>query len=288
MLTVAKLHAGHQQYYKDAVARGLDEYYAGTGELPGRWMGRSAERLELAGDLDGDALDAILDGRDPRSGTRLTSSTPRVIGYDATFCAPKSVSLLYALGTTEIAAEVRAAHDVAVDAAFAAYESVAARVRRGHGGSTVVEADGFVAAAYQHRSSRAGDPHLHTHVLISHVGYTTSDGRWTAIDGRQIFPWAKPCGHLYEAALRAELARRLGIEWGPVRNGIADCAAVPRGVINAFSQRRAEIEVHLETRAEARRARRSGRTTPPGVRRIGTPWWRTFSRSGVRGPRNSA
>ncbi len=251
MLTVAKLHAGHQQYYKDAVARGLDEYYAGVGELPGRWMGRGAEMLELSGDLDGDALDAILDGRDPRTGTRLTLRTPKVIGYDATFCAPKSVSLLYALGTPEIAAEVRAAHDAAVDTAFAAYEAITARVRRGHGGSTVVEADGFVAAAYQHRSSRAGDPHLHTHVLISHAGYTTSDGRWTAIDGRLVFPWAKPCGHLYEAALRAELTTRLGVEWGPVRNGIADIAAVPRRVINAFSQRRAEIEAHLEDKGRS-------------------------------------
>lgn len=251
MLTVAKLHAGHQQYYKDAVARGLDEYYAGTGELPGRWMGRGAEVLGLSGELDGEALDAILDGRDPLTGTRLTERTAKVIGYDATFCAPKSVSLLFALGPPETAAEVRAAHDAAVDAAFAAYQEITARVRRGHGGSTVVEADGFVAAAYQHRSSRAGDPHLHTHVLISHVGYTRSDGRWTAVDGRLVFPWAKPCGHLYESALRAELTRRLGIEWGPVRNGIADIAGVPRRVIDAFSQRRAEIEAHLEDKGRS-------------------------------------
>jgi len=256
MLTVARLHAGHQQYYKDAVARGLDEYYAGTGELPGRWMGRGAELLGLTGELDGDALDAILDGRDPRTGTRLTRRTPKVIGYDATFCAPKSVSLLYALGSPDVAAEVRAAHDAAVDAAFAAYETITCRVRRGHAGSTVVKADGFVAAAYQHRSSRAGDPHLHTHVLIAHPGFTASDGRWTSLDGRLLFPWSKPCGHIYEAKLRVELTRRLGIEWGPVRNGIADIAGVPRKVIDAFSRRRAEIEAHLEEhgRSSARAA----------------------------------
>lgn len=208
-------------------------------------MGRGAALLGLSGELDGEALDAILDGRDPRTGTRLTESTPKVIGYDATFCAPKSVSLLYALGSPEIAAEVRAAHDAAVDAAFAAFETITCRVRRGHAGATVVEADGFVATAYQHRSSRAGDPHLHTHVLIAHPSHTASDGRWTALDGRLLFPWSKPCGHLYEAKLRAELTRRLGITWGPVRNGIADIAGVPRSVIDAFSQRRAEIEAHL-------------------------------------------
>ena len=65
------------------MARGLDEYYAGTGELPGRWMGRGAEVLGLRGELDGDALDGILDGRDPRTGTRLTESTPKVIGTPA-------------------------------------------------------------------------------------------------------------------------------------------------------------------------------------------------------------
>ncbi len=128
MLSIAKLYAGHQQYYTDAVARGLDEYYAGVGELPGRWMGRGAELLSLSGELDCQALDAILDGRDPRTGTRLTEDTPKVIGYDATFCAPKSVSLLYALGPPEIAAEVRAAHEEAVRDALRALEDMTCRV----------------------------------------------------------------------------------------------------------------------------------------------------------------
>jgi len=251
MLSIAKLYAGQQQYYTDAVARGLDEYYAGTGELPGRWMGRGAELLGLSGELDAQALDAILDGRDPRTGTRLTEETPKVIGYDATFCAPKSVSLLYALGAPEVATEVRAAHDEAVGAALGTLEDIACRVRRGHGGSVVVEADGFTGAAFQHRSSRAGDPHLHTHVLIAHPGFTRADRRWTALDGRQLFPWSKPVGHLYEAKLRAELSRRLGIDWGPVVKGTADVATVPRKVIRAFSQRRAEIEAHLEDRGQS-------------------------------------
>lgn len=248
MLSLAKLYAGQQQYYTDAVARGLDEYYAGTGERPGTWIGRGAELLGLAGEMDADALDAILEGRDPTTGARLTEATPKVIGYDATFCAPKSVSLLYALGTPEVAAEVRAAHDAAVAAAVVAFEDLACRVRRGHGGSLVVEVDGFVGAAFGHRSSRAGDPHLHTHVLLGHPGFTATDGRWTALDGRPLFPWSKPVGHLYEAKLRAELSARLGVEWGPVRNGIADIAAVSREVILAFSQRRAEIEAHLADR----------------------------------------
>jgi conjugative relaxase-like TrwC/TraI family protein len=106
-----------------------------------------------------------------------------------------------------------------------------------------VEADGFVGAAFGHRTSRAVDPHLHTHVLLAYPVH--AEGRWTALDGRRCFPWAKPVGHLYEAQLRAELTRRLGVTWGPFRNGIADIAAIPKPVLRAFSQRRAEIEAHL-------------------------------------------
>lgn len=79
---------------------------------------------------------------------------------------------------------------------------------------------------FGHLTSRSGDPHLHTHVVVAHpVRYR---GRWTALDGRRCFPCAKPVGHLDEAQLRAELTRRLGVEWGPVRNGIAGLAAAPR------------------------------------------------------------
>lgn len=243
MLTVAKLHAGDETYYRDSIAEGLEDYYLGRGEAPGWWVGRGAERLGLAGVVDIEGLDAILSGRDPLTGTRLADEGVKIIGYDATFCAPKSVSLLYGLGSPAVAAEVRAAHDAAVVAALRAYEDVASRARRGHAGAIVVEADGFVGAAFGHRTSRAVDPHLHTHVLLAYPVH--AEGRWTALDGRRCFPWAKPVGHLYEAQLRAELTRRLGVTWGPVRNGIADIATIPNPVLRAFSQRRAEIEAHL-------------------------------------------
>ena len=177
MLSVAKLYAGQQAYYTDAVARGLDEYYAGMGELPGRWVGRGAELLGLSGELDAQALNAILDGRDPTTGTRLTEETPKVIGYDATFCAPKSVSLLYALGSPDIAAQVCAGHDEAGSAEVGAPEDLAWRVRRGHARSVVVESGRFVAARFRRRSSRPGGPHLHSHVLMEQPGFTARHGR---------------------------------------------------------------------------------------------------------------
>ncbi|MGH9164476.1 MAG: MobF family relaxase, partial [Acidimicrobiales bacterium] len=168
------------------------------------------------------------------------------------------------------------------------YEAVACRARRGHAGATVVEADGFVGAAFHHRTSRSGDPHLHTHVVLAYpVRYA---GRWTALDGRRCFPWAKPVGHLYEAQLRAELTRRLGVVWGPVRNGIADIAEVPTPVLRAFSKRRAEIEEHLEAvgRSSARAAQLAAYATRQPkdhhhrrADELRADWWRQASELGV-------
>jgi hypothetical protein len=105
----------------------------------------------------------------------------------------------------------------------------------------------MVAAAFRHRTSRAGDPQLHTHLLVANV-VLGADGRWSTLDGRRIYAHAKTAGYLYEARLRSLLTRELGVAWGPVRNGIADIEGVPRPVLRAFSRRRAEIEAELERR----------------------------------------
>jgi len=102
-LSIGKLAQGQEAYYVDTVAGGAEEYYLGHGEAPGEWVGRSASRLELVGEVDGDDLAALLRHADPRSGDQLTKgrSSPKVAGFDLTFCAPKSVSLLWAFGTPE-------------------------------------------------------------------------------------------------------------------------------------------------------------------------------------------
>jgi conjugative relaxase-like TrwC/TraI family protein len=105
----------------------------------------------------------------------------------------------------------------------------------------------LVAAAFRHRTSRAGDPQLHTHVLVANVTLG-ADGRWSALDGRRIYAHAKTAGYIYEARLRAELTREFGFEWTAVRNGIADVADVPHAVLRAFSRRRVEIEAELARR----------------------------------------
>lgn len=234
----------------ETVAGGAEEYYAGVGEAPGEWVGAGSAQLGLVGEVDAEALGAVLSSRDPGSGARLTrgQGAARVVGFDATFCAPKSVSLLFALGAPEVSNEVRNAHDVAVRRTLDRLEVEASWARRGKGGRERVEGDGFVAAAFRHRTSRAGDPHLHTHVVIANLVHAPGDGRWSALDARPLYGWSKTCGYVYEAELRVELTRRLGVAWGPVVNGIADIVGFAPGVLRGFSRRRQEIEAHLAAR----------------------------------------
>ena len=283
VLSVGKLAPGQQQYYLDTVAGGAEEYYTGGKEAPGVWIGAGGSQLGLEGEVDAEALGRILEHVDPTSSGRLTAarSVPTVAGFDATFCAPKSVSLLFALGTPEVSNEVRNSADAAVRASLHVLEDAACRVRRGKGGHTVLEGDGFVAAGFRHRTSRAGDPHLHTHVVIANLAHAAADGRWTALDARPLYAWLSPVGYLYEAHLRWELTRRLGVEWEPVRNGIADIAGIPRSVLREFSTRRREIEAHLDEHGQhsakaaqvatyATRRAKDDRADPAGL----LPAWR--------------
>jgi conjugative relaxase-like TrwC/TraI family protein len=247
VLSIAKLAPGQHDYYLDTVARGAEEYYAAEGEAPGRWTGRSVRRLGLAGEVTAEDLGAVLSGRAPNGGERLVAAQgrSRTPGFDCTFSAPKSVSLLWALGPPEVARHVREAHAAAVDAALAVLEDEASRARRGRGGLVQVDAEGFVAAAFRHRTSRAGDPQLHTHVLVANLAYVAGEDRWTALDARPIYAWAKTAGYLYEAQLRAELTRRLGVEWTQPVRGIAEIARIPKPVLRHFSRRRQQVQAHL-------------------------------------------
>ena len=249
MLSLGKLAPGQQQYYLDTVAKGAEEYYTGAKEAPGEWHGAASIRLGLHGEVDADALGAILAHDHPGTGEHLTRgrSHPEVAGFDATFSAPKSVSLVFALGDPEASNEVRNAHDTSVRQALGYLEDHSSVGRRGRGGLFSIVGDGFVAASFRHRTSRAAEPQLHTHVVIANLVHSPDDGRWTALDARPLYRWCRPVGHLYEAHLRWELTTRLGVAWTPVRNGIADIAGIPTAAIEAFSTRRRQILEHLDT-----------------------------------------
>src|SRR2546423_1419285 len=246
------------------VARGIEEYYTAAKEAPGQWIGDSADALGLDGVVNADAFRAVLAHAHPETEEELTDgkSLPKVPGFDATFCAPKSASLLFALGDPETSNQVRNAHDVALREAFDVLQSVA-RGRRDRGGLRVVEGQGLIGAAYRHRTSRAAEPHLHTHVVIPNLVYAPEDQRWSALDARPLYSWCKPVGYLYNAQLRYELTCRLGVRRSPVTKGMAEMQGFSMPLLRAFSTRRREIEAKLETtgRSGAKAAQKAAYAT---------------------------
>ncbi len=254
MLSIGKLGKGQENYYLEKVAEGAEDYYSGEGEEPGQWLGDAAQQLGLSGEVEPDRLVAMLTGMNPATGRSLgLRAGPAVPGFDLTFSAPKSVSLTWALGSPEVSAEVKAAHRRSVEVALGYMQRHACLTRRGAGdGSMVfVPGSGYLAAAYAHRSSRNGDPQLHTHVLIANAT-KGPDGKWTRLYHPAIFEHAQTASYIYEAHLRHELTRRLGVEWQPVRKGIAEIKGFAEGWLKAFSTRRAEILEAAGAHASAR------------------------------------
>ena len=150
--------------------------------------------------VDAANLTTLLAGVDPTSGEALDPRHGRVTvaAFDCTFAAPKSVSVLHALGGPETVEQVRASHERAVAGALGYLERHAATVRRS---GTPVASPGFAAASFLHRTSRAEDPHLHTHLVIANLA-PDADGRWSAIDARPLF--------VHAAAARRALAPGCG------------------------------------------------------------------------------
>src|SRR6266536_693202 len=266
VLSVSKLTPGQEGYYERSVAAGLDDYYAGRGESPGIWTGRGARALELDGLVHEGELGRLIRGIHPHTEEELrrhpkarqitveridpftderrieTKKLAPVAGFDLVFSPPKSVSLLHALGDEETRRAVNEAHLSAWQAALTYLEDEACVTRRGRNGVSREHAGGFVAAAYQHRTSRAQDPHLHTHVIVANMAKTPSDGTWRALDGEPILKsYRLAGGYLYQAQLRADLSRTLGVEWERPHKGMAELRHVPREVIREFSTRRAQV-----------------------------------------------
>ena len=188
---------------------------------------------------------------DPASGERRREEkTLRpVAGFDLVFSVPKSVSLLHALGDDQTRRVVNEAHTAAWQAALAYLEDEACVVRRGTGGVHREHGDGFVAAAYQHRTSRAQEPQLHTHVIVANMASRPSDGKWRALDGEAILKtYRLAAGYLYQAHLRGALSQSLGVEWETAYKGLADLKGVAREVIDEFSTRRAQVVEHMDER----------------------------------------
>ena len=264
MMGLAKMAPDGWRYYAEEVGLGREDYFAGHGEEPGCWVGRGAGAIGLAGEVSPEQLSKLFgEGRHPLTGDALgrpfagagagkggaeagkerQGGVGQVAGYALSFSPPKSVSLLWGLAEDAVSAQVRAGHDAAVRAALEFLQDHAAFTRRGHAGAVQADTDGWVAAAFTHRTSRARDPQLHTHVLVSTKVRASTDGAWLALDGRELYEVQKAAGLLYKACLRAELAAGLGVSWGAVdANGAAEIMGVPAGLVEHFSARRAQVE----------------------------------------------
>jgi conjugative relaxase-like TrwC/TraI family protein len=243
VISIGKLRSA--EYYEREVVDGAEDYYVRSGEAPGRWVGRLAGELGLEGTVEGDHLRALFDLRHPRTGERLLATNATKPGFDLTISAPKSVSLLWALGDADTAARVAESLWLAVEDTRRYMESNACDVRRGHAGAIVEQGDGFVGAAFLHRTSRLADPGLHVHLLVINATQG-GDGRWTALDGRAIYRERYTADAVFQASLRHALAQELGCLFDePDRRGVAEVAGVPLSVRRASSQRRLVIEAEM-------------------------------------------
>jgi conjugative relaxase-like TrwC/TraI family protein len=209
-------------------------YFRGQG--PGRWLGRAAPLLDLGGTVLRRDLTAVLLGRRPRDNVYLPGRRParRRAGWDLTFAAPKSLSLLAATAVEGSDALVDA-HLRAVSDVFAHLESthLAAARKAAPGGRLAIE--GGVAAEFQHSSNAAGEPHLHSHVLIVNLGILPGE-EWTALSGSDWWPARRSLAAVYQLGLRHYLqAVGWDLDWRLRGDGLADLADVPRAAIRASS-----------------------------------------------------
>lgn len=242
MISVGKVTRDNSDYYLQQVAGSAEEYYSGRGEAEGLWMGGAAHELGLSGKVSVEAFNAALNGRKVNESEPLGDKFDRrrVLAFDMTCSAPKSVSLMFGMGDEKVRQAVQEAHDAAVISAVAYIEEHAAWGREGPEGKRKVKGTGLIASAWRHRTSREADPQLHTHVVAANMVHT-ENGRWVALDSRRIYHQARSGGFIYQAELRKQLTESLGVEWGPVTNGLADVVGIDRDVIEVFSKRREQI-----------------------------------------------
>jgi conjugative relaxase-like TrwC/TraI family protein len=236
-----------------------DDYYAEGGRSPSEWQGAGAEALGLSGEVDSDTFRALLDGE--VAGEQLGTVRGGVLehrpGWDVTLSAPKSVSIM-----AEVAGDRRLieAHGEAVKVAMAHVEKHMAATRIRDGGTVAREATGnLVIASFQHGTSRAADPQLHTHNIIMNAT-RSEDGMWRSLEPRALYQLQKQVGAIYRQELAVKV-RELGYEIETGKDSLFEIKGVSAEVIGAFSTRSAQIEASLDSAAH-----RAKRRAPPSGR----------------------
>jgi conjugative relaxase-like TrwC/TraI family protein len=239
---VARAGGGLGEYYSEHETRTPSWLLAGDTHTVATLVGLT-DAQRVGGEADAELVARWLDDGIAPNGARGRAFGHRgVHGFDLTFCAPKSVSLVRALRADDVVAKAIAdAHTTALSEAmeYLAAHAGYARVHNPRTGEKdLVRLPGLAAIAYQHETSRCGDPHLHTHVIVPNR-QARADGVMVSIDGTSLYHEAKAAGVIYQATLRRELHQSLGLEWADVDSstGMAELAGVDRDTITAWSRR---------------------------------------------------
>lgn len=229
-------------YYLDHAATGdgqaphMTAYYTEAKAPPGTWLGSGLgglSGLSVGQEVtEAHARSLYEDQVDPVSGQPLGQSmmkpqaTPNgavtpagrpakperkgVAGFDLTFSPPKSVSALWALAGPELQARLHAAHRQALDETLEWVEANVVQSRAGHGGVAHVAVNGVIASAFDHWDSRAGDPQLHTHLVIANRVQRASDGHWVTIDSYTLHRHIVAISEMYNSLIFDRLANDVG------------------------------------------------------------------------------
>src|SRR5215216_4593237 len=256
---IAKLLVGREEYYTRELATDHEAYLSGHGESPGRWYGAGATALGLQGEASPAGFQRMFEGRHPDSSELLgrPHGSNAVPAFDVVLRPTKSVSVLYGLGDPATGRVVLAAHHAGVAEAVA-YLDGQLGARRGHGGVQHVQGRGVLAVGFDHRTSREGDPLLHTHLVVANRTQGP-DGRWTALDGRDLYRHRLAADAIYRATYQRELVRTLGVEWTTAdAHGNRELQGMPEALIQGFSKRTDQIDLEVE-RLEANGRERTPR-----------------------------
>ncbi len=251
MLSVKPLESAKNahDYYMQAI-----EYYQSDANAM-QWLGAGKQYLKLGDEIDGNLLLNLLQGILPNGQKLQNPQGEHRPGFDMTFSAPKSVSLLVGLGA---APELLKFHDAAVEHAIAKIETEFAQTRVRSNGEIIYKNTGnLLVASFRQPSSRANDPALHTHCVTLNMTFLDGKARSLASDKSRTFGVVEQiqnhqryCGLLYRQHLANSL-KEAGFQLRLTGDGLFEIDGIPDVVLSEFSRRREDIERLMEEKGWA-------------------------------------
>src|SRR5262249_52331488 len=281
MMTISNaLSAGQAEtYYQQDYMSKAENYYSEKGEVNGHWYGRLAEEWGLTGEVTSEQYARLVAGQDPRTGEQLIRSVPsretvnnfgeeittseHRAGWDATFSAPKSVSLVALVGDDE---RVRVAHRESVEKALEEFERFVQA--RGGGNKPAITTGTMIAAQFEHTAARPDHetgyaaPQLHTHVVIMNMT-KTEDGQVRSLQPLELFRSQQYATAIYRTRL-AEKLQALGYQIEvDTQTGAPQIKGFSEAYLQEASPRREEVKKEAEAMKE--RLERDGATVKEGA-----------------------